>query len=141
MKHIWTNTAILGAMLFGLTALQAAPQAPGDDEGWYHNRESFYHGQDWRMRLFDRVREDLNRVQTAAFPGGDEYRINRTMQDLNDLQGKLTAGRYDEPELDSVIGSLGKVVSDNRLSPRYRDMLNDDLARLRDYREHHENWR
>jgi hypothetical protein len=32
-------------------------------------------------------------------------------------------------------------VADNRLSSRDRDMLNDDLNRMRDYREHHEDWR
>ena len=37
-----------------------------------------------------------------------------------------------------MIGALGKVVADNRLSARDRDMLTDDLTRLRDYREHHE---
>ena len=62
-------------------------------------------------------------------------------KDLTDLQSKLAAGRYDEPELDSVIGALGKVVADNRLAPRDRDILTDDLSCLRDYRDHHENWR
>ena len=90
------------------------------------------------MRLFDRVREDLNRVQTVAFTGNDEYRIVRTKEELTDLQSKTVAGKYDQPELDSVIGALGKVVADNRLSARDRDMLTDDLTRLRDYREHHE---
>ena len=128
---------VIGAFLFGLTGLQAAPQRDRDDEGWYRTRDSFYHGENWRMRLFERVREDLNRVQTVAFPGNDEYRIVKTKEELTDLQSKVTAGKYDEPELDSVIGALGKVVADNRLSTRDREMLNDDLTRLRDYREHH----
>jgi hypothetical protein len=32
------------------------------------------------------------------------------------------------------------VIADNRLSQRDRDILNDDLSRLRDYRERHDNW-
>jgi hypothetical protein len=35
---------------------------------------------------------------------------------------------------------LQKVVDSNKLSPRDREMLADDLNRMRDYREHHENW-
>ena len=138
MKLSLTRTMLIGAFLFSLTGLQAAPQRDRDDEGWYRSRDSFYQTEGWRMRLFDRVREDLNRVQTVAFTGTDEYRIVRTKEELTDLQSKTVAGKFDEPELDSVIGALGKVVADNRLSARDRDMLNDELTRLRDYREHHE---
>jgi hypothetical protein len=35
---------------------------------------------------------------------------------------------------------MDRVVADNRLAPRDRDMLSDDMKRLRDYREHHEGW-
>ena len=52
---------------------------------------------------------------------------------------KMAEGRYDQPELDDVIAGLGRVVADNRLSVRDRDILNEDLNRVRDYREHHEN--
>ena len=47
---------------------------------------------------------------------------------------------YDERDLDDVIGVLARVVSDNRMAPRDRDILTDDLSRLRDYREHHADW-
>lgn len=32
------------------------------------------------------------------------------------------------------------VIDSNKLSGRDRDMLADDVSRMRDYREHHENW-
>lgn len=132
----------VGAFLFGVANIQAAPQdrAPGD-QGWYQSRDSFYHGEGWRMRIFDRIRDDLSRVQQVDFNGRDQFRIDRTKQELNELQGKLASHRYDQPQLDDVIGSLNRVVAANQLSPRDRDMLNDDLARLREYREHHEDWR
>jgi hypothetical protein len=133
-----------GIFLLGLANTQAAQQTRDrdrDDQSWYQSRDSFYREQGWRMRFFDRVRDDLNRIQAKAFTDNDDYRIERTKQELTDLQSKLAAGKYDEPELDSVIGALGKVVADNRLGGRDRDVLNDDLTRLRDYREHHENWR
>jgi len=92
------------------------------------------------MRLFERVRLDLDHVQTAAFAGADEYRIVRTKEQVGELQGKLAEGRYDQPELDEVIAGLERVVADNRLTARDYDMLNDDLNRVRDYRAHHEDW-
>ena len=131
-----------GLLLFGLaTVAQAAPQDRDPDRGWYQGRDTFFHGESWRMHMFQRVREDLDHVQTSIFRGGDEYRIARTKEQLNELQNKLADHRYDQPELDDVIGGLQRVVADNRLTPRDRDMLNDDLNRLRDYREHHADWR
>ena len=137
-----TKVSAGALLLFGLASIQAAPQTRDrDDPGWYQSRDTFYKEQGWRMRFFDRVREDLNRVQSKSFSQGDEYRIEQTKQELTDLQSKLGAGKYDEPELDSVIGALGKVVADNRLVTRDREVLNDDLSRMRDYRDHHDNWR
>ncbi len=124
----------------GLSNAQAAPQRDRDDPAWYQSRDDFYKGQEWKMRMFDRVRQDVARVQQVTFSSGDEYRLSKTVEDLNDLQSKLTASKYDEPELDQVIASLGKVVADNRLNPRDRDILSDDLSRMRDYRAHHEGW-
>jgi hypothetical protein len=80
-----------------------------------------------------------DRDQAKTFPvGRDEFRIARTKEELSELQSKLAAGRYDQPELDNVIAGLQRVVSDNRLSPRDRDMLNDDLNRMRDFRARHD---
>ena len=90
--------------------------------------------------MFAEVKEDLNHVQAKTFPGRDEYRIVRTKQELDELQSDLAARRYDESKLDEVIRTLQRVVADNRMSPRDRDILNDDLQRLRDYRAHHEGW-
>jgi hypothetical protein len=61
--------------------------------------------------------------------------------ELDELQAKYVERGYDQPELDDVIGALQRVVADNRLSNRDRDMLTDDLHRLREFREHHEGYR
>jgi hypothetical protein len=141
MKHPLLKTiAGAGLLLCGIINVQAAPQYR-DEDPWHRSREAFYEEQSWKMHLFDRVREDLDHVQTLAFSGGDEDRIVRTKQVLGDLQSRLADGRYDRPELDDAIAALTRVVADNRLSSRDRDMLNDDLNRMRDYREHHEDWR
>jgi hypothetical protein len=140
MKRSLINSiACAGLLLFSLSARQAVAQ-DRDDDTFYHTRDGFYSGESWRMHLFDRVRADLDHVQQVAFSGGDEYRIVRTKEQVAELQGKMVEGRYDQPELDDVIASLGRVVADNRLSQRDRDILNDDLSRVRDYRTHHEDW-
>ncbi len=129
----------MGVFLLGFANVQAAPQAPGT-QSWYQNRQSFYQGPEWHMRIFDRVRQDLNHVQDVTFHHKDQYRITQTEDQLTDLQSKLASGGYNQPELDNVIASLTTVVADNRLTPEDRHMLTDDLARLRDYRMNHANW-
>jgi len=100
------------------------------DEGW------------WRGRLFERVRSDLDHVQAVTFRfSPDQYRLSRVKTELNELQDKYAAHGYSQPELDDVISSLQRVVADNNLSERDRDILRDDLTRLRDFREHHEGYR
>lgn len=138
MKNILAKTLACSSLfLFGLSmTIQAAPQ-----NNWYHEREAFFHGEGWHMHLFDRVRDDLTHVQEVDFRGNDQYRLAQTKDELNALQGKMAAHQYDQPQLDGVISNLQRVVSDNRLSPMNRDMLNDDLARLRDFRAHHNDWR
>jgi hypothetical protein len=132
--------AAAAILILGVNSRPAAAQERDrDDPGWYQNRDSFYHG-DWRMKMFDRVRDDLDHVQASAFAGGDQYRIAHTKEQLTSLQGKMIAGTFDQPELDEVIGSLTRVVADNHLSTRERDILTDDLNRLRDYRVHHADW-
>jgi hypothetical protein len=76
-----------------------------------------------------------------ASPGGDRKRVDRAMTELNDLQSKLSQRQYDQPELDDSIGAIQEVVQDNRLGPHDRDMLTEDLNRMREYREHHTDWR
>jgi len=111
------------------------------DGGWRHERDSFYQGEGWRMRLFDRVREDLDHVQATTLAGDDQYRLVRTKEQLTNLQAKMAGHDYDEPQLDEVIASLNRILADNRLSARERDMLTEDMNRMREYREHRADWR
>jgi len=134
MHNILRRSAASAAFL--ILAGAALAQAPD----WYEHREQRFRDEHWRARIFTEVKEDLNHVQATAFPGRDEYRIVRTKQELDELQAGLAAHRYNEHQVDDVIGALQRVVADNRLSHRDRDILNDDLQRLRDYREHHERW-
>jgi hypothetical protein len=111
-----------------------------DVEGVYHReREQRFRGNDWRATFFLHIREDLDHVDANTFPfGRDEARLARTKFELDELQQKLAQGIYDERELDETIGALQMVVSSNRLDPRDRDVLADDLARMREFRMRHE---
>jgi len=141
MKHLLIRTvAGTGLMLFGLTVSMQA-QRPRDDDSYHRDRDDYFRGDQWRARMFDRVRDDLNHVQTTWFSGGgDQYRIDRAKQELNELQTAMAEHRYNERALDDVVNAMQRVVSDNRLSDRDRSILNDDLARLRQFRERHDEW-
>jgi hypothetical protein len=123
-------------MLLGCLGLNAVAQ---DD--WYHQRDARFQGEQWRGHVFEHVKTDLDHIGSAIWASGKERRrLDRTRQELGDLQAKLQYARYDEHELNDVIDSVRKSANDQRLAPRDRDVLNDDLARLADYRDHHERW-
>lgn len=113
--------------------------AAGQD--WYHDRDARFRGEQWRGHVFEHVRADLDHIGSAIWASGKERnRLERTRQELAELQGKLEYGRYDGGELNDVIDSLRKSANDDRLAPRDREILSEDLNRLRDYREHHDHW-
>jgi len=139
MRSFLRTGLALGGLALFCAGVSAVAQDRGDD--WYHNRDEFYHGEHWRARMFERVRDDVDHVQSTTFPASrDEFRLVRVKEELGDLQNKLASGQYDERELDEVVHSLRRVVDSNRLSGRDRDMLNEDLGHLREYRDHHSDW-
>jgi hypothetical protein len=113
-----------------------------NDDGYAQERERFFRGEGWRRNLFQRVREDVEHVERSAIPfTGDRQRLNRTISELNELQGKLSQGRYDERQLDDVVNALRTVVDENKLMSRGdRDALSDDLNRLREFRARHDDY-
>jgi hypothetical protein len=114
------------------------PPNPRDTEDWHRDRDTFMGRDDWRMRLFDRVRDDVTHIRSTTFPfGRDQYRLGRAVQELNDLQAKLARGFFDGREVDDVTNILGAVLRDNRLDRRDREILSDDLNRLQDFRQRH----
>jgi hypothetical protein len=111
------------------------------DMEYGQERDRFFRGEGWRRNLFQRVREDVEHLERSTIPfTGDRARLMRTINELNSLQGKLSQGRYDERELDDVMRALGAVVQENRMAPRDREILSDDLNRLRDFRERHDDY-
>jgi hypothetical protein len=123
-KLLFSSLALSSLMLLSLTAFS---QRDLD-----RDNERFYRG-----RLFEHVRIDLDHVADKALPfTGDRGRVRRAMENLNDLQSQLEAGRLDMRELSEVIESVQWVVNENRvMSATDRDRLTDDLVRLREFRE------
>lgn len=134
MRSILRSVTVAASLL----ALAGLALAQGD---WYQHRDERFRGEAWRAHMFANIKEDVDHVQATAFTSGrDEYQLTRAKQELDELQQDLGTRRYEEAKLDQVIGTLQRVANDNRLRARDRDILNDDLHRLRDYREHHEHW-
>jgi hypothetical protein len=134
-------SSMAGAGLFISSFAGTAAAQDRDPDSYHHDRDAYFHEDHWRGRLFERVRGDVEHVRATTWPsGGDDFRLDRTMEELNELQGKMANHVYDERELDEVITSLGRVASFNRMNPRDRDILNDDISRMREFRDHHADW-
>jgi peptidoglycan hydrolase CwlO-like protein len=128
MKKAISTAAI--AMLF--LALSTAAQ------DWYHDRDARYHGDQWRSRVFAEIRTDLDHIWSARHAADNERkRLERTKQELTDLQAKLEHGEWDNGHVNDVIDSLRKSADDEKLSEHDRSVLNDDVNRLKDLQNEH----
>jgi hypothetical protein len=115
----------LAGSLLALTA--SAQYYPRRGDGRYSDRGG---------GPFDRVRADLDRAESASYPnGGDRHRFDKVREELNDFQRS-----GNRSELNEAISTLQKVVNKNRLSYQDRDVLNQDLYQLRDFRAR-QGWR
>jgi len=119
--------------LAGLLAAGAQAQyGPYGDR--YYGRDDYnrYRGGD----LFSRVRADLERAQANSdWNGGDRHRFDKVREELSEFQRS-----GNKHELNDTISALQKVVNDNRLAYRDRDILAQDLYQLRDFRSRN-GWR
>jgi hypothetical protein len=108
------------------------------EHDWYHDRDARYHGDQWRSRVFVEIRTDLDHVWSAREASDKERkRLERTKQELTELQAKLDHGEWVNGHVNDVIDSLRKSANDDRLSERDRAVLNDDVNRLKDFQNEH----
>ena len=130
MKHAIIAGVILTAWAVG---------AIGQD--WYHEREERFQGEGWRPHVFMNVKQDLEHVWSAIHASDRERkRLERTEDELTKMQEDLNHGHWDNGLLNDSIDSIRKSSDDQRLSPRDRQVLADDLVRLKDYQDHHNQW-
>jgi hypothetical protein len=110
-------------------------------QDWYHEREERYRGEEWRRHVFLNVRTDLDHVGSAFHASDKERaRLEKTKDELSKMQEDLDHGRWDNGLLNDAIDSIRKSSNDERLSPRDRQVLADDVIRLKDYQDHHNSW-
>ena len=142
MKRFLFSAIIVSSV--GLFGSSAFAQDRDRDERYRDDEQYHRYSRDqnwWTNRLFERIRQDIDHVQSGTpIFSGDQFRLSRTKQELNELQNNAAGGRFDDRDLDDVINALQRVVADNRLFGRDREMLSDDLNRLREYREHRERY-
>jgi hypothetical protein len=123
----------------GLIMVALAFSAFGQD--WYHEREERFQGDQWRPHVFIQVRTDLEHVWSVFQASSKEQkRLERTKEELTKMQADLDEGRFDNGVLNDVIDSMRKSANDQRLAPRDREVVADDLMRLKDYQDHHDHW-
>ncbi|HEX4135931.1 MAG TPA: hypothetical protein VHY84_15050 [Bryobacteraceae bacterium] len=126
MNRILSAGAILAAFAFSAAA-----------QDWYHEREERYRGDQWRPHLFMHVRTDLEHVWSGRAANREQTRLVKTEEELTKMQGDLDRGRWDNGILNDVIDSIRKSSDDDRLQPRDRDVLADDLNRLKEFQDQH----
>ena len=118
-------------VVLAVFALGAAAQ------DWYHDREERFRGEEWRAHLFMHVRTDLEHVWSGRAADREQERLGRTEQELTKMQADLDQGRWDNGILNDVIDSIRKSSNDERLMPRDRDILADDVRRLKEFQDQH----
>jgi hypothetical protein len=110
-------------------------------QDWDHDRDQRYQWDAWRPHLFDYVRTDLEHVWSAyQAKDRERVRLDKTKEELYKMQVDLDQGRFDNGILNDVIDSLRKSSNDDRLSTSDKEIIADDLVRLKDYQSHHDRW-
>ena len=126
MNKLLSTGAIMTAL-----ALSAIAQ------DWYHEREERFRGEQWRPRIFMHVRTDLEHVWSGRASYKERARLQRTEEELSKMQADLEHGRWDNGLLNDVIDSIRKSANDERLPQLDRDVLADDLRRLKEFQDQH----
>jgi len=128
MKRLIQFVVAVSLMHLSGTSLKAQPRYEDRGDERYHR---------FGREILDRIRGDLSRAERdlhyIAEP--DLRRFQNTQANLGDFQRKWEHGRYDRVDLDRAIGGLNALVDRGHLRPRDRDMLGDDLRRLRDLQD------
>jgi hypothetical protein len=107
-------------------------------QDWYHDRDERFRGKDWQAHIFMHVRTDLDHVWSAVRASDRERaRLDKTKQELTQMQADFDQGRWDNGILNDVIDSIRKSANDERLVLRDRGVLADDVTRLKEFQDEH----
>ena len=129
MKPILT-VAVMASLALGLAA-----------QDWYHDRTDRFRGEGWRPHIFDYVRTDLEHIGSAGAAADRERdRLTKTKEELYKMQTDLEQGRVDNGILNDVIDSMRKSSDDDKLARQDREVIADDLIRLKDFQRNPAAW-
>ena len=127
--------SIIMTVIISALALTAMAQ------DWYQERTGRFHGEEWRPHIFDYVRTDLEHVWSAyQAKDRERVRLDKTKEELYKMQVDLDQGRFDNGLLNDVIDSLRKSSNDDALAGRDKEVLADDVVRLKDFQNNHNHW-
>lgn len=126
MRQLLTIGAIITALAWTAAA-----------QDWYHDRDERFRGEQWRPHLFEYVRTDLEHVWSSRAADREKARLQKTEQELTQMQADLDHGRWDNGILNDVIDSVRKSADDARLDQRDRGILADDVNRLKEFQDQH----
>jgi hypothetical protein len=123
---------------FTIGAIVAALALSAVAQDWYHDREERFRGEEWRTHVFMHVRTDLEHCWSAVHASDKERkRLETTEQELAKIQADFDQGRWDNGIINDVIDSIRKSSNDDRMAPRDRAVLADDLARIKEVQDKH----
>ena len=129
-EHVMNRLLTIGAILAAFALSMSA-------QDWYKQRDERFHGEQWRPHLFMEVRTDLQHVWAGRASDKERERLAKTEQELTQMQADLDHGRWDNGILNDVIDSIQKSANDDRLPPRDRQVLADDVRRLHEFQNQH----
>src|SRR5689334_15463874 len=128
MRNLITRTLLGSTLLFGAITANAQ-YYPRYERGQY-NQTYREHG--W---LLNRIQNDLNRAEASSLPfSGDRMRLNRIEAQVSRFQDQLNDGNYDRMQLNRIISTMERELDRNSLPAQSREVVSDDLSRLRDLR-------
>lgn len=84
----------------------------------------------------DQTRADLDRAARDSYylNHRERHHFENAMRDLDKFQAKLSRGEWDNHAIDKVIDNVAHLATADRLRPGDRQMLNNDLFGLREFR-------
>ncbi len=104
---------------------------PYDRDGRYDRRYDGYRGSDAVNRTLD----DLSRARSYLYTDHHERKhFDKAQSELLKFQDRWARGHFDNGRLDEAIENVQHLVNADRVSPRDREILRQDLFALREFR-------
>ena len=108
-----------------------------DDDDYYRSRDRndrYGYGR-YNGSLIRQVMSDVDRAASRAYLDGHEAKhFNEAIQRLQEFQSRWGRGNFDTGRLDKAIDNIKHLVNADRVHPRDRDILSQDLSALREFR-------